>query len=131
MELLGKKLSLMKEIYALTESLESVAINENYDELDTLLEKRQNIMNQIDDIEKIIKSGNYSSNGNEDFIEKEIQEQLKKIIEIDSKTKLLFSKKEREYRRKFIEIDVKIKTGNYDMIESEQKPKGYYLNTKS
>ena len=131
MELLGEKLSLIKEIYALTESLESVAINENYDELDTLLEKRQNIMNQIDDIEKIIKSGNYSSNGNEDFIEKEIQEQLQKIIEIDSKTKLLFSKMEREYRRKFFEIDVKIKTGNYDMIESEQKPKGYYLNTKS
>jgi len=127
MELLNKKLSLMKEIYTFTESLETVALNE---ELDVLLEKRQNLMDQIDDIDKRIENGNYSAN-NMDFIKEEIQEQLVKIMEIDSKIKLLLSKKEREFRRKFSEIDVKIKTGNYDMIESEKKPKGYYLNTKS
>ncbi len=130
MELLNKKLSLMKEIYTFTESLETVALNENYEELDVLLEKRQNLMDQIDDIDKRIENGNYSAN-NMDFIKEEIQEQLVKIMEIDSKIKLLLSKKEREFRRKFSEIDVKIKTGNYDMIESEKKPKGYYLNTKS
>lgn len=130
MELLNKKLSLMKEICTFTESLETVALNENYEELDVLLEKRQNLMDQIDDIDKRIDNGNYSAN-NMDFIKKEIQEQLVKIVEIDSKIKLLLSKKEREFRRKFSEIDVKIKTGNYDMIESEKKPKGYYLNTKS
>ncbi len=130
MELLNKKLSLMKEIYTFTESLETVALNENYKELDVLLEKRQNLMDQIDDIDKRIDNGNYSDN-NMDFIKEEIQEQLVKIMEIDSKIKLLLSKKEREFRRKFSEIDVKIKTGNYDMIESEKKPKGYYLNTKS
>jgi len=131
MELFDEKLSLMKEIYILTESLQTVALNENYEELDVLLEKRQNLMNQIDDIDKRIESGNYSSNNNKDYIKKEIQEQLAKIMEVDSKIKLLLSKKEREFRRKFSEIDVKIKTGNYDMIESEKKPKCYYLNTKS
>jgi len=131
MGLLDEKLSLMKEIYALTESLETVALNENYEELDVLLGKRQDLMDQIDDIDNRIESENNSSNSNEDFIKKEIKEQLAKIMEIDSKTKLLLSKKEREFRRKFSEIDVKIKTGNYDMIESEKKPKGYYLNTKS
>jgi len=131
MELFNEKLSLMKEIYILTESLQTVALNENYEELDVLLEKRQNFMNQIDDIDKRIESGNYRSNNNKDYIKKEIQEQLAKIMEVDSKIKLLLSKKEREFRRKFSEIDVKIKTGNYDMIESEKKPKGYYLNTKS
>ncbi len=131
MELLNKKLSLMKEIYTLTKSLETVALNENYEELDALLDKRKNLMDQVDDIDKRIESGNYSFNSDKDFIKKEIQEQLAKIMEIDSKTKLLLSKKEREFRRKFSEIDVKIKTGNYDMTESEKKPKGYYLNTKS
>ncbi len=129
MELLNEKLSLMKEIYALTESLETIALNENFEELDVLLVKRQNLMAQIDDIDKRIENGKNSSNNNE--VKKEIQEQLAKIIEVDSKIKLLLSKKEREFRRKFSEIDVKIKTGNYDMIESEKKPKGYYLNTKS
>ncbi len=129
MELLNEKLSLMKEIYTLTESLETIALNENFEELDVLLEKRQNLMAQIDDIDKRIENGKNSSNNNE--VKKEIQEQLAKIIEVDSKIKLLLSKKEREFRRKFSEIDVKIKTGNYDMIESEKKPKGYYLNTKS
>ena len=128
MELLNKKLSLIKDIYALTENLQSVALKESYDEIEILLEKRQDLMDQIDEIDKSIKN---SININEDFLKNEIHAQLEKIIEIDNKTKVLLSKKEKEFREKFYEIDIKIKTGNYDMSESEKKPKGYFLNTRN
>ena len=131
MELLDRKLSLIKEIYLVTESLLKASLDERYEELNNLLEQRQSLMNQVDDIDIQIRNEDSKANYNMAIVEEQVQDKLKQIIEIDNRAKKILSNKELEIRRKFYEIDKKIKTGNYDVLESEQKPKGYYLNTKS
>ncbi len=131
MELLCKKLSIIKEMNSITNKLFSDVVNENIDELEESLEKRQALMDQIDEIDCKLSTLNKVENDNTEVISKEIKSQLKDIINMDSEITLLIAKKEREFRRKFTEIDLKIKTGNYDVEESEKKPKGYFLNTKS
>jgi len=116
---------------SITNKLFSDVVNENIDELEESLEKRQALMDQIDEIDCKLSTLNKVENDNTEVISKEIKSQLKDIINMDSEITLLIAKKEREFRRKFTEIDLKIKTGNYDVEESEKKPKGYFLNTKS
>lgn len=134
MELLEKKLSLTKKIKLITDQLFTAASNDNNDNtenIDMILEERQQLMDEIDLVDKKIDNIEFEDEQKKIDIEKEIKDQFIKIVEIDNQTRSLIIDKQREYKRKFSEIDLKIKTGNYDTDHIEKKPKGYFLNQKS
>ena len=130
MEKLKEKIILLQELYTVTEDLLKATVNEDTDEINQILEKRQSIMDKVDLLHTTINNIEVENHEYKE-LDNKIKLILQKIIKIDDNIKISLLEKEREYRKKYLEVDIKLKTGNYDIDENDKKPKGYFLNTKS
>ena len=130
MELMNKKLTMMKKLHSLTQHMSEVSLEENISELNFILENRQKLMDKIDEIDEQIKKITFKDEEEKKIINNEINSYIKQIIDMDSTIKMLISNKGNEVKGKYIEIDDKLKTGNYIIDDEDRKIKGYFLNTK-
>ncbi len=128
MDLLNQKLSLIKEITLVSEKLSQKILRDEFLELESVLSERQELIEKAALLNKQIEENNIESN---EDIDEEFEIELNKIKVLDKHARDMISKKDFQLRKKYLDLDTRLKTGNLIITEDVKKPKGYFLNTKN
>lgn len=125
-KLYEEKTNHINKLYEITLKMDEIVTNENFDELNNLFLKRQEIMNKIDSLDKELKNSNYA---NEEFDKIDVNNKklIQKIIEIDSKLNIRMSQKKLQIRKTIADIDKRMELRNYTMDKSTVKEKGHFI----
>lgn len=136
LELLNKKLNLVKKIEELTSHILDISLDDDklsisLNECNSFIDKRQEIMNEIDNIDCEISKIDLKQDKTKNIIEKNIKAILKNIIDMDKKIKLNIEKELEIAKTNISKAEQRLQTSNFELNEEDKKPIGYYLNKKS
>lgn len=130
-KLLNSKLELIKKIAELTQEILDLSLTEDFEKYNELMDNRQDLINEIDIVDKKINNLNLESNESTYIIENEFKTILRDIIDMDKIIKVNIEKEIVSTKNRLNEVEKKLQTSNYELEEVDKKPKGYFLDTKS
>lgn len=127
-DLFEQKKETLQQIHDLTQDIKYVVEQEDYDQLEELLDKRQSLMNKVNDVDIELQGLKIDATANNTFLN-EIKDILKETIELDREIKARLG-------QEMVSLKQKIKTlrGNKNLKQAyypqQRQNSGYFIDRK-
>lgn len=129
MKLFNKKLELTEKLYEITRDMVNISIEEDTNEFDKCLEKRKEIMDNIDKVNLEIKNIDTLTD-KQNHIKLKIKDIMKSVFELDYIMNKKLVEKKSQIKDKITDVDNNLNLRNYKVDKDNVKEKGFFIKFK-